>query len=120
MTTRERDEGTITAVVPHLAVPDVARAAEYYRDVLGFEIVGFWDGEDIHHDPTRPAVFGIVRRDNTRIHFNRGESSRLASGLAEGAYDLYFDVSNVQAVAKSFAVAAFPHSGLRRKRLLNQ
>ena len=73
-----------------------------------------------YHDPTRPAVFGIVRRDNTRIHFNRGESSRLASGLAEGAYDLYFDVSNVQAVAKSFAVAAFPHSGLRRKRLLNQ
>lgn len=86
-------------VVPHMAVPDVVRTAEYYRDVLGFEIEGYWDGQGVHRDPTRTAVFGIVRRGQACIHFNRGEQIRLPSRLSEGAYDLYFDVTNVHAFA---------------------
>ncbi|MFL5597218.1 MAG: VOC family protein, partial [Gemmatimonadaceae bacterium] len=79
------------SVVPHMAVPDVVRTAEYYRDVLGFDIASYWDGESAHDDPTRTAVFGIVRRGAASIHFNRGEQPRLPSRLSEGAYDLYFD-----------------------------
>lgn len=87
------------SVVPHMAVPDVVRTAEHYRDILGFEIAGYWDGEEVHHDPAREAVFGIVRRGEASIHFNRGEHLRLPSRLSEGAYDLYFEVTNVHALA---------------------
>lgn len=87
------------SVVPHLAVPDVVRTAEHYRDVLGFEIVGYWDGEEVHRDPARTAVFGIVRRGRAGIHFNRGEQDRLPSRRSEGAYDLYFHVTDLDALA---------------------
>jgi catechol 2,3-dioxygenase-like lactoylglutathione lyase family enzyme len=30
--------------VPQFTVPDLVRTARYYRDVLGFEVGGFWDG----------------------------------------------------------------------------
>ena len=33
------------AAVPQFAVPDLVQTAEYYRDVLGFQIAGYWDGE---------------------------------------------------------------------------
>ena len=32
------------AAVPQFGVPDLVRTAEYYRDVLGFQIAGYWDG----------------------------------------------------------------------------
>ena len=34
-----------TSAVPQFTVPDVVQTAEYYRDVLGFQIAGYWDGE---------------------------------------------------------------------------
>jgi catechol 2,3-dioxygenase-like lactoylglutathione lyase family enzyme len=82
-----------------MAVPDVVRAAEYYRDVLGFDVAGYWDGDEQHSDPTRPALFGILGRGNARIHFNRGAHDRLPSRVADGAYDLYFHITNVDAFA---------------------
>ena len=97
-TSVERTTVRFGAVVPHMAVPDVVRTAEYYRDILGFEIAGYWDGEEVHHDPTRSVVFGIVRRGQASVHFNRGQQARLPSRLSDGAYDLYFDVVNVDAL----------------------
>ena len=32
---------------PRLTVPDLIRTTEYYRDVLGFRIEGYWDGERV-------------------------------------------------------------------------
>lgn len=95
----ERAAVEFGAVVPHMAVPDVVRTAEHYRDVLGFEVAGYWDGEEMHHDPSRIAVFGIVRRGQVSIHFNRGEQARLPSRVSEGAYDLYFNVMNLDTLA---------------------
>jgi catechol-2,3-dioxygenase len=46
----ERTAVQFGAVAPHMSVPDVARAAEYYRDTLGFEINGYWDGEEVHRE----------------------------------------------------------------------
>jgi uncharacterized glyoxalase superfamily protein PhnB len=85
--------------MPHLAVPDVVHAAEHYRDVLGFEISGYWDGTAVHHDSDRLASFGIVKRGQASIHFHRGQQARHPSRLFEGGYDLYFDVDNVDALA---------------------
>jgi len=39
------------AAIPQFTVPDVVRTAEYYRDVLGFQIAGYWDGEQVSLDP---------------------------------------------------------------------
>ena len=87
------------SVVPHFTVPNVVQTAEYYRDVLGFEIAGYWDGERVHHDAQLPAVFGIVQRDQVRIHFNRADQSEARTGQAEDAYDVYFHVTGVDALA---------------------
>ncbi|HXG44718.1 MAG TPA: VOC family protein [Gemmatimonadales bacterium] len=88
------------SAVPQFTVPDVVQTAEYYRDVLGFEIAGYWDGEQVHYDRSAPAVFGIVRRDTVRIHFNRADRAEGRTGRAEGAYDLYCHVAGVDDLAE--------------------
>ena len=47
------------SVVPQFTVPDVVHTAQYYRDVLGFEIAGYWDGQQVHLDVGRPAVLEL-------------------------------------------------------------
>jgi hypothetical protein len=39
------------SATPQFTVPDVVRAAEYYRDVFGFEITGYWDGARVSFQP---------------------------------------------------------------------
>jgi len=43
----------LKSVAPQFAVPDVVSAAEFYRDILGFETLGYFG---------QPPVFAIVRR----------------------------------------------------------
>ncbi len=54
-----RAEATATirfiAAVPQFTVPDVVRTAQYYRDVLGFQIAGYWDGEHVSLTTDPPA-----------------------------------------------------------------
>jgi hypothetical protein len=45
----------VTGVAPFFLVADVVRAAEYYRDKLGFRSVGYFFEE--------PPVFAMVGRD---------------------------------------------------------
>ena len=57
--------GNLKSIAPQFIVPDVVVAAEYYRDVLGFEILGyFWT----------PPVFAMVGRDAVQIHFGRSDT----------------------------------------------
>src|ERR1041385_2000355 len=89
----------LLAATPQFTVPDLVRTVEYYRDVLGFRIAGYWDGEQLSDEPRDP-VFAIVQRDRVRGFFNRGASS--GTGRAEGAYDVYFNVSGVDELASDF------------------
>lgn len=87
--------GTVTTIhfkgaVPQFTVPDVVRTAEYYRDVLGFHIAGYWQA---------PPVFAIVRRDSVEVFFNRADAPAVRTGRAEGAYDAYFHINGVEAFA---------------------
>jgi uncharacterized glyoxalase superfamily protein PhnB len=80
-------------VVPVFLVDDVGAAAEYYRDVLGFE-VEFLYGDD-------PA-YGRVTRDDAIIDFARadppgGRNSVKASGSQSGV-DALIVVSDVEDV----------------------
>ena len=86
------------AAVPQFTVPDVVRTAEYYRDVLGFEITGYWNGERAGLETDPPPVFGIVRRDRVQVFFNRADAASVRTGRAEDAYDAYLRVSGVNAL----------------------
>lgn len=79
-----------TAAVPQFTVPDVVATAEYYRDVLGFQIAGYW---------ADPPLFAIVWRDEVEVFFNKANNSEMRTGRAEGAYDMYLRVMGVNALA---------------------
>src|SRR5258708_39436904 len=73
----------ITGVAPFFLVADVVRAAEYYRDKLGFRIVGYFFEE--------PPVFAMVGRDDQIIMLSlmtggRGGANRGYKGEALDAY----------------------------------
>ncbi len=87
------------AAVPQFTVPDVVQTAEYYRDVLGFQIAGYWNGESAGFETEPPPVFGIVRRDKIQVFFNRADQSEVRTGRAEGAYDAYLRVTGLDALA---------------------
>ncbi len=82
--------------VPQFTVPDIVRTAEYYRDVLGFKIAGYW-GE--------PPVFVIVCRDNVELFFNLADQTEVRTGRAQGAYDAYFHIVGVEALAAEWKSA---------------
>jgi uncharacterized glyoxalase superfamily protein PhnB len=86
-------------VVPQFRVRDVIRTSEYYRDALGFETAGYWNGQAVHFDPARPTVFGIVKRDEVHVFFSRAEDPDERKGAVDTSYDAYFDVVGVDALA---------------------
>jgi len=88
------------AAVPQFTVPDLVRTAEYYRDVLGFQIAGYWDGERVSQAPDRPPVFAIVSRDQVQVFFNRADQSDTRTGRAEGGYDAYLRVVGIDVLAE--------------------
>lgn len=57
-------------VSPQFIVPDVTSAAEYYRDVLGFRILGYFQD---------PPVFAMVARDAVEIHFGKADDGATPS-----------------------------------------
>jgi catechol 2,3-dioxygenase-like lactoylglutathione lyase family enzyme len=86
--------------VPQFTVPDLVRTAEYYRDVLGFQIAGYWDGERVSLAADPPPVFAIVRRDEVQVFFSRADQSDVRTGRADGAYDAYLRVTGIDALAE--------------------
>ncbi len=88
------------AAVPQFTVPDLVRTAEYYRDVLGFQIAGYWDGERVSLVPDTPPVFAIVWRDQVQVFFNRADQPAVRTGRADGACDAYFRVTGIDALAE--------------------
>jgi predicted enzyme related to lactoylglutathione lyase len=80
----------LQSAAPQFTVPDVVRTAEYYRDVLGFTIDGYW---------ADPPAFAIVHRDAVHLHFNHGGAGFVRAGRAPGAYDAYVNVTGVDALA---------------------
>jgi uncharacterized glyoxalase superfamily protein PhnB len=61
---------TLTAIAPQFIVDDVRVAAEYYRDVLGFRILGYF---------LDPPVFAMVARDRAEIHFGKVDAGSVVS-----------------------------------------
>jgi catechol 2,3-dioxygenase-like lactoylglutathione lyase family enzyme len=78
----------LKSIAPHFVVPDVVRVAEYYRDKLGFEILGYF---------AKPPVFAMVRRDGLEIHLGKSADGKAAPGSAhrEEGVDAYIWVDGV-------------------------
>jgi catechol 2,3-dioxygenase-like lactoylglutathione lyase family enzyme len=84
----------VTGVAPFFLVADVVRAAEYYRDRLGFRIVGYFFEE--------PPVFAMVGRDDQILMLSlmtkgRGGSNRAFKAEALDAYIWTDDVEAIHA-----------------------
>jgi predicted enzyme related to lactoylglutathione lyase len=81
------------AIAPQFVVPDVIQTSEYYRDVLGFEILGYL-GE--------PPRFAMVSRDDVEIHLgqgNGGEAPHSNSTRRKHGLDAYIWVEDVDTLA---------------------
>ncbi|MFM9903673.1 MAG: VOC family protein [Pyrinomonadaceae bacterium] len=86
------DKEQFTGLAPQFVVPDVQKTAEYYRDKLGFEILGYFK---------EPPVFAMVRRGNAEIHFGKADSYRIQMNedVRRGlGTDAYIFVSNINAI----------------------
>jgi len=90
------DDVKFNSIAPQFVAPDVRRTAEWYRDNLGFEILGYFFGE--------PPVYCIVRRGNVEIHFGRGDSDKITSNteIREGSMEAYIAIECVQALYDEF------------------
>jgi catechol 2,3-dioxygenase-like lactoylglutathione lyase family enzyme len=63
---QRKTELRLKAISPQFIVPDVVASAEYYRDKLGFKILGYF---------LDPPVFAMVARDDVEIHFGKADSA---------------------------------------------
>ena len=87
----------LKSVSPQLVVADVARTVEYYRDMLGFEHLGYF-GE--------PPVYAIVRRGGVEIHLGKAEQNGVSnSAVRSGSFDLYIWVSDIDQLFEELKVA---------------
>ncbi len=83
-------------ISPQFVVPNVVNAAEYYRDVLGFRILGYF---------LDPPVYAIVARDSVEIHFGRANSGTAAEPniqRREGSLDAYIWVNDLDPLYAEF------------------
>ena len=67
--------------------------------MLGFQIAGYWDGKQVSLSPQNPPLFAIVHRDNVEVFFNRADQPDIRTGRAAGAYDAFFHVTGIDALA---------------------
>jgi hypothetical protein len=75
------------SIVPQFTVPDVVRTAEYYRDVWGCRIAGYWQD---------PPVFAIVERDGVELFFNQARPGTTPrTGRVAGGYDVYLHCGRI-------------------------
>ena len=79
-------------LAPNLVVPDVVKTAEYYRDVLGFEILGYF---------LDPPVFSMVRRGRVELHFGKSDGENILRNemVRRGlGTDVYIFVEGIEAL----------------------
>lgn len=82
----------LKSIAPQFVVPDVVKTAEYYRDQLGFTILGYF---------ADPPVFAMVARDGVEIHFGKADGDRVQvnESVRKGlGTDGYIWVSDIDAL----------------------
>jgi len=87
---------TLTRSAPYFPVPDVARAAAYYKRVLGFQT---------EYSAGSPPEFAIVTRDGLSIMLRRvGDTGRISPNEQQGGtWDVFFWVSDARTLHAELA-----------------
>lgn len=95
---RVKTSATFRSIAPSFVVSDVVTTAEYYRDVLGFKILGYFGD---------PPVFAMVARDGVEIHFGKADGEPQQSNLKLRAIssDAYIWVSDIYALHEELKAA---------------
>jgi predicted enzyme related to lactoylglutathione lyase len=85
----------LTNLSAYFLVPDVVKAAEYYRDVLGFHFDRFWGD---------PPCFAMIRRDEVEFMLSQQEGAvgRPNQESAPCCWDAYIRVADVRALYDEF------------------
>ena len=84
-------------VAPPWVVPDVVKTAEYYRDELGFAILGYF---------ADPPVYAMVARDDVEIHFGKGDTDtvQVNEAVRRGlGSDVYIWVDDIHELFREFS-----------------
>lgn len=92
------EKAKLRQVAPSFIVADVVKTAEYYRDTLGFKILGyFWED---------PPVFAMVGRDGAEFHFGKideGQEMTVNTDRRRGiGHDAYIFTNDIQALFEEF------------------
>jgi catechol 2,3-dioxygenase-like lactoylglutathione lyase family enzyme len=85
-----------TGIAPQFVVPDVVATAEFYRDKLGFELLGYF---------LDPPVYAMVRRDSAEIHFGKADGNHIKTNesVRKGmGSDVHIFVTDVNALYEEF------------------
>ena len=103
----------LKSIAPQFVVPDVRLTAEWYRDNLGFEILGFFFDE--------PPVYCIVRRGNVEIHFGKGDSDKTSCNtqIREGSMEAYVFIEGVNELYEEFVAKGLDVPYPPTKRIYN-
>ncbi len=81
-------------VLPQFRVRDLIKTSEYYRDVLGFELEGYFGD---------PPVFTHAKRDRAVIQLGKATNPEHATRGQEGVgYNAYVWVDDVDALAAEY------------------
>ena len=90
-TTSKTASSRLKGIAPQFVVADVVRAAEHYRDALGFTIVDYFGD---------PPVFAIVRRDGVEIHLGKRDTGNTVPNrtVCGDGLDAYIWVEDLDAL----------------------
>ena len=94
--TSAKPAARLKMISPEFAVSDVRAAAEYYRDVFGFQILGYF---------LDPPVYAMVGRDAVEIHFGKIDREAQPSTNIERrkiGLDAYVWVNDLDALYAEF------------------
>ncbi len=89
---------TFKRIATQFVVEDVVATAEYYRDMLGFEILGYF---------ADPPIYAMVARDGVEMHFGKADSEPQSSSveLRRVGLDAYIWVNDIQGLFDELSAA---------------
>lgn len=79
-------------IATQFVVNDVVATAEYYRDTLGFEILGYF---------ADPPVYAMVARDGVEMHFGKTDgrpADESSTQFRRVGFDAYIWVDDINAL----------------------
>jgi len=59
------NKAKVIGIAPQMVVNDVVKTAEYYINVLGFKLIGYF---------MEPPVYAMVQRDDFQVHFGKADA----------------------------------------------